>query len=265
MEIPKIWLWTWQNEWESCSYMVTEALNMWYTHIDTAQIYGNEEEVWKWIQESSANREDFFLTTKAWMDNFPYDKVISSTEESLQKLWTDYVDLLLMHWPSDKYDHKETLDAMMKLQQDWKVKNIWVSNFPTAELEEAINHTNWNIYCNQIEYHVYLSQQIVEDYCKKHWVYVTAYSPLARGKIFDDEILNEIAEKHWKTVSQISLKWLRQVHDAVVIPKTTSIERAKQNLEIENFSLDEEDIEKINNLPKDKRLIDPPFAPKWDN
>lgn len=265
MQIPTLWIWTWKNEWVSCQNIVKEALSMGYTHIDTAQIYWNEEEVGEWTKQSWVSRESFFLTTKVWIDKFSYEWVITSVEESLRKLWTDFIDLLLLHWPQDEYSHKNALDGMMKLKQDWKIKELWVSNFNIKYLEEAINHTWWDIYNNQIEQHIYLPQSNLTDFCKQNNISVTAYSPLAHWHVFKDQVLSDIANKYNKTISQIALKWIIQTQWSIVIPKTSNIDRLKENMEIFNFEIENEDIQQLNSLPKTHRYINPPFSPTRDD
>lgn len=264
MEIPKIWIWSRKKTWKECYKLIKNALEIWYKHIDTAQIYNNEEEVGKAINDFWINRENLFITTKIRIDNYWYEQTLFSVEKSLEKLQTDYIDLLLMHWPTNQEEHKQTLKAMTKLKNEWKVQKIGVSNFNIKQLEKAIEYTNNQIYTNQIEHHVYLGQQKMQNFCSKNKIKITAYSPLWHWHILKDKTLEKIAQKHWKTISQIALKRLSQVHKNIIIPKSSDPKHLKENLNIQNFKLDQKDIEEIQKLPKTYRYINPPFAPEWD-
>lgn len=266
MEIPKIWIWTRKLIWDSCVNIVKEWLEIWYTHIDTAQIYWNEKEIWKWIKESCVNRNNFFLTTKVWIKNFWYKSTINSIERSLKDLNTDYIDLVLLHWPVDKNIHIETYNALLSLKDKWKINKIWVSNFTIEYLSDLINNF-WNeIYNNQIEYHLEFVPKNIKDYCDNNNIKVSAYSPLWHWEILNNEYLKKIADEYDKTTAQIALKWLIQTQWVIIIPKTSKIENLKSNIEIFDFELSDNAIEIINdNIIKDNRIINPWFAPKWDD
>lgn len=264
MDIPKIWLWTRELTWRQCVDIVCQAIDLWYTHIDTAQMYWNESEIWKAVKSSWKDRSKLFITTKIWQWNYTYDKVIACVEESLKKLDMDYIDLLLIHWPKKKTVHHEMFKGMLKLKQQNKVINIWVSNFPIDMLEDAIDFTWSQISVNQIEYHVYLWQDRLLAYCNERWVIVEAYSPLARGRIVNDLVLIEIAKKYGKTIWQIALRYLLQVKGVVILPKSARVEHLTGNLKLFDFVLDDVDIKKIDQLPKNIRILNPWFGPKWD-
>lgn len=264
INIPQIWLWTWQTVWNQCKEIIELAINIWYNHIDTAQIYWNEKEVWVWIKNSKINREKIFITSKVRISNFGFKKTIESTENSLKLLWVDYIDLMLLHWPQTKDLHKSSLDWLMKLQSEWKIKYIWVSNFNIDFLEDAQNHTWWQIFVNQFEFHLYLYQEKLVNFCKKNNIIIEAYSPLCSGKTKDDIQLQKIWEKYWKTKFQVMLKRLIQRFDCVILPKSTKLEHLNQNLEIKDFMLDQDDFQLIEKLPKDRRFLNPPFSPKRD-
>lgn len=263
MNIPKIGLGTRNLLWDQCEYIVEKAIEIGYNHIDTAQIYWNEEYVGNWIRNSRINRENIFLTTKIWVDNLKKSKVISSFDESLSKLKIDYLDLILIHWPTNLENHHEVLDILMELQSLWKVKNIWVSNFNLTQLLDAQKYTWWKIYNHQFEFHAFLLQEKNLEACKENNIIVTAYSPLSHWHL-KSPVLEKIAQKYDKSVAQVWLKRLVQVHDAVVIPKTSNPLRLVENKSIFDFELDKDDIDQINSLPKKYRYINPYFSPKWE-
>lgn len=260
-EIPQLGLWTWWLDWESCIDVVKSGLKIWYLHLDTAEHYHNEQFVGKWRIFSEKNRENFWLTTKIWIDD--YKRLPSAFEESLVRLQTDYVDLLLLHRPTTLEQHKQLLDQMMKFQDQWKIKQIWVSNFTLSQLEHAWEYTNGRIYTNQIEYHPCLGQEIIKSFCDEKWIKITAYSPLGHGNLLKNQTLISIADKHWVSVAQVCIAWLLQQW-CVVIPKASTRERLQDNFDAQKLVLDTEDLEIIAQLPKDHRYINPPFAPKWD-
>jgi 2,5-diketo-D-gluconate reductase B len=264
LTIPALGFGTWQLTGDKCVEAVKKALEIGYRHIDTAQIYDNEAEVGKAIKESGIDRHAIFLTTKIWFTNFKKDDVRKSFEESLKKLQTDYVDLLLVHWPNPDVELKETLEAMQALKEEGKVKAIGVSNFPVALMKQAVEELKFEIACNQVEYHVLLNQKPVLEYTQAHDMILTAYSPLARGNLEDNAELGMIAGKHNKTVSQIALRWLIQQKNVVAIPKASSEEHIRKNFQIFDFELDQEDIDTINQLNGSQRFINPDIAPEWD-
>ncbi|MFP4038514.1 MAG: aldo/keto reductase [Candidatus Nanohaloarchaea archaeon] len=249
---------TWQNTGDQCRKSVEHALNIGYRHIDTAQAYDNEEHVGVGIKASNVDREDIFLASKVWTSNLMPSNVVSSTEESLQKLGTEYVDLMYIHWPSGDYQGKETLEALQSLKQKGLVKNIGVSNFEVPQIEEALDHVD--VYANQIEMHPLLPQHEIREFCEENGVEAVAYSPLARGEVFNIKEIQEVAEKHGVSEAQVSLAWIME-KGATPIPKASTEEHIEDNLKIRKLELDEEDIEKINSIRGEERMIDPEFAP----
>jgi 2,5-diketo-D-gluconate reductase B len=260
-EVPALGYGTWMLEGAECRTGVERALDLGYRHVDTAQIYGNEAEVGHALQASPVDRGDIFLTTKVWNDNLAPDDVRSSTEESLRKLATDYVDLLLIHWPVRVDILERSLDAMVELREQGKVRHIGVSNFAPSQVERAMEHTP--IFCNQVEYHPYLSQEALRALASKHDFMLTAYSPLARGDVLEDPVLGEIAEAHGKSRAQVVLRWLVDQDHVSAIPKATSVEHIRANIEIFDFELTEADRERIEDLDRNERVIDP-FALDWE-
>lgn len=263
--MPALGFGTWKLTGDQCIDSVDFALNNDYRHIDTAQIYENEAEVGKGIKKSGVARENIFLTTKVWRDNFTGKRVMDSVNESLKKLQTDYVDLLLVHWPFPEVSIKELVEGVMAAQVEGKARLIGVSNFTVAQMTEALKISGGKICNNQVEYHAYLSQKPVLDFTQKNDMVLTAYSPIARGKVLDDAVLKEIGLKHGKSAGQVALRWLVQQDGVAAIPKSATPENIKNNLNIFDFELDEEDMKKIMALGSPKgRQVDPDFAPKWD-
>lgn len=258
--IPAMGLGTWKMRGKECVESVRSALDMGYRHIDTARMYGNEEEVGKAVKNSGIDREDIFITTKIQPSNLDHDSLKENTDDSLRRLQTDYVDLLLIHWPNEAIPVQESLRAMHELKGDGKIKQIGVSNFTVDLLEEAIDVAP-DIVCNQVEMHPYLKQKELVDFCQENDLILTAYSPLARGDTIGDEVLGEIGEKHNKTEAQVALRWLIQQENVVAIPKASREKHRKENLGVLGFELDGEDMRKISVIKKRTRKIDPPFSP----
>jgi 2,5-diketo-D-gluconate reductase B len=263
-KMPALGFGTWQLNDERCYQAVATAIEIGYRHIDTAQAYENEAEVGRAIEASGVARAEIFLTTKLWMSNFGKARVAASLEESLDKLRTDHVDLLLMHWPNPDVPLEETLEAMRQLVQAGKVAHIGVSNFPVALLREAVEKCEAPIYCNQVEYHALLSQRPVLDYARQHDMIVTAYSPLARGRLAKHETLLAIGRKYEKTASQVALRWLIQQDGVAAIPKAASAQNARANFDIFDFNLSAEEMKMITELGGNQRFVNPGFAPVWD-
>jgi 2,5-diketo-D-gluconate reductase B len=243
--IPNLGLGTWQNTGESCTRAVETALEVGYRHIDTAQVYGNEEQVGEGIARADVPREDIFLTTKVWRSNLGYDDVLESTRESLNKLGVDYVDLLLIHWPHPRVSVSETLEAMATLQDDGLVSHIGVSNFTASQLQNAIDVAESPVIADQVLYNPLKDQSAVRNVCLDHDIALTAYSPLARGGVLDDDVLEEIADAHGKSAAQVSLRWLLQQENVVAIPKATSRDHIEANFEVFDFSLADEEMQRI--------------------
>jgi 2,5-diketo-D-gluconate reductase B len=242
-QVPSLGLGTWRLSGQECIRAVERALALGYRHIDTAQIYANEDEVGRAIQNSGVNHEEIFLVTKVWTSSFSYDDVIRSTHESLKKLQTEYVDLLLMHWPNPSVPLEETLGAMRELQEEESVKHVGVSNFPPSMVEEATEHAQ--VFCNQVEYHPYRAQEELLEQAKEMDYLLTAYSPVAGGAAVNDATLREIGKAHGKTAAQVALRWLIQQEKVAAIPKAASEDHLRSNLDIFDFELSDEETERI--------------------
>lgn len=247
-KVPSLGLGTYRLTGEACERAVERGLQVGYRHLDTAQMYGNEAEVGRGIEDSGVDRGEIFLTTKVWPSDFTHDRVISKTRESLKKLGTDYVDLLLMHWPGDGVPLGQTLGAMRELQEEGGVLHIGVSNFSPSLVEEATEHAE--ILCNQVQYHPYRDQNTLRDQAQKLDYLLTAYTPLSRGGVQDDATLREIGEAHNKTATQVALRWLVQQDKVSAIPKATSEEHLKENLDVFDFELSEEEMDRISSLSR---------------
>ncbi|MFB6214178.1 MAG: aldo/keto reductase [Candidatus Nanohaloarchaea archaeon] len=260
-QVPALGFGTWQLEGKECYRGVMDALEIGYRHIDTAQAYGNEEEVGRAIEESDVSRENIWLTTKIWRDNLDRENLRRSVEESLEKLRTNYVDLLLIHWPFPEIDLEEVIEEMEELVEEGKALHIGVSNFTPEQVEEAQQLSSVPLFTDQVEYHPFLDQGEVLEACREHRMMLTAYSPLARGDVVEDETLEEIGEKYGKTSAQVALRWLVQQEGVAAIPKASSGEHRRQNFDIFDFELDEAEMERINGLSRNDRKVDPSFGP----
>ena len=260
--VPALGFGTWQLKGDAATDSVLDALDIGYRHLDTAQIYKNEAEVGRALAESAVPREDVFLTTKVWRDQLAPDAVRLSTEESLDKLGTDYVDLLLVHWPNDAVRLEETLEAFLSLREQGRTRLIGVSNFPPALVERALNVVP-DLACNQVEHHVFLGQQALREVAREHGMMLTAYSPLAQGQVLADETLKRIGEAHGKSAGQVALRWLVQHERTAAIPKASSHRHRQANFEIFDFALSGREMAEIDGLEKSRRLVDPGFAPAW--
>ncbi|MFB6269032.1 MAG: aldo/keto reductase [Halobacterium sp.] len=261
--MPMLGLGTWQNDDpEQCVESVRTALEMGYRHIDTAQAYGNEEAVGRGIAEADVPREDVFLATKVWIDSLGHDDVIRTTEESLERLGVESVDLLYVHWPAGEYDAEDTLPAFQELVDDGLVDRIGVSNFEPRHLDEARDVLGDDPFANQVEMHPLLPQEELREYADGRDLELVAYSPLARGDVFDVPEIQAVADKHDVSGAQVSLAWLRE-KGVTSIPKATGEAHIRDNFDSLAVDLDDEDVAKIDGFDRRNREVDPDFAP-WN-
>ena len=243
------------KDYKDLDLSVKTALEIGYRHIDTASFYENEEALGKIIKESNVNRDDLFLATKLWNTDHGYEKTLNAFNYSLKKLKTDYVDLYLIHWPNP--NHKETWRAMEKLYRAGYIKAIGVSNYKVHHIKELTDNFEITPAVNQIEFHPELVQTELMDFCKNEKIQIEAWSPLMRGKIFGIELFKELSEKYNKSISQIVLRWDIQMGTST-IPKSIKPERIKENSEIFDFVLSDEDMKKISSLNINKRISHDP-------
>jgi 2,5-diketo-D-gluconate reductase B len=263
-KIPALGLGTWNLRGEECQRCVAHALELGYRHIDTAAAYDNEEDVGAAISASKVDRRDIFLVTKVGRDNLSADRLGRSTESSLRRLRTDYLDLLLIHWPSPSVPLTETIEALLELRSSGKILNMGVSNFPTRLLGLAIEMSADSLLTNQVEYHPFLFQEAVHKYLRARDMILTAYCPLARGKVMEDPVILAIAAKHGRSPAQVTLRWLLDQDKVAAIPKAATAQHRCANLQIFDFSLDDVDREKIDALRGAYRIADYSWSPDWD-
>lgn len=261
LEMPKLGFGTWALKGADCARAVAEAIGLGYRHIDTAEMYDNEEPVGQGIRDGGVPRESLFVTTKVWWTNLANPE--AALAASLNRLRLDYVDLFLIHWPNQAIPLAPTLAAMEVLKEDGRVRAIGVANFPAALLREAVA-TGAPIACNQVEYHVMLSQEPVLRVARTHDIAVTAYSPLGKGGLADDAALAAIGKRHGVTGAQIALAWLLEQDRVAAIPKSGRVENMRANLAALDIRLTDQDRAEIAALPKSRRFVNPSWAPAWD-
>ncbi len=262
--IPAIGLGTWDLAGRTCAEVVEQALRLGYRHIDTAEMYGNEREVGEGLRASRIRRDDVFITTKVWQDHLAPAEFERATKESLGRLRLPNVDLLLIHWPSPRVPLAETIGPLCRMRQAGFTRHIGISNFTVPLIEEAVRLSTEPLVTNQIEWHPYLDQSKVVAACRRHGLAVTAYSPIARGRVGGDARLKSIGMHHRKTAAQVSLRFLIQ-EGAIVIPRTARRERLEENMAIFDFELDPAEMKEIRALANRRgRVIDWSGAPSWD-
>ncbi len=262
--IPAIGLGTWELRGNVCARIVERALSMGYRHVDTAEAYDNEREVGEGLRASGVTRADVFVTTKVWSDHLAPREFERATKESLTRLRLSELDLLLIHWPSTSIPLAETMGALCRMKSAGLTRHIGVSNFTVALVADAVRLATEPLVVDQIEWHPFIDQSKVRAVCRRYGLAVTAYSPIARGRIAGNDVIERIAAAHGKTAAQVSLRFLIQ-EGAIVIPRTSRPERLAENLAIFDFVLDEQEMEDIRALANpDGRIVDWSGAPAWD-
>ncbi len=246
--------------------MIPAALKGGFRHIDTAQIYRNEEEVGECVAVSGIPRSEVFITTKVWVANYPESRFAASVDESLRKLRSDYIDLLLLHWPHESVPLAEQIGLLNETVRMGKVRHIGVSNFNRRLLEQAVGLSAVPLVTNQFEYHPYLNQSRIIDATRKAGLAVTAYCAMAVGRVLTDPTIAEIAESHGRSIPQVVLRWLIQQDGVVALSRTTNPGRIAENLAVVDFELREDEMAAIQTLARpNSRIVDPPgLAPAWD-
>ena len=264
IRLPRLGLGTFRMQGDVCRAAVEGALSLGYRHIDTAAMYGNEDAVGAAIAAAGVARQDLHVTTKVWHDNLAPDAIRRSLDASLTKLRLDSVDLFMVHWPAREMDLPAIFETLARLRTEGRIRAIGVCNFTLALLRTTIERLGAPIAVNQIEYHALLDQTPVRTYLAGHGIPVVAYCPLAQGALADHPELTAIGRKHDASPAQVALKWLLDQDRVGAIPKAQRPESQQANLDALKLTLDDEDRRVIAALPKDRRMVNPPFAPAWD-
>lgn len=256
-DVPAIGLGTWQLEGDECYDVVRTALELGYRHVDTAQLYENEAAVGRAIADSDVDRDDLFLVTKVHPGNAKAEAVVESTRESLDRLGTDYVDLLLLHWPRPLVSFSRTAEGFARLREERAIRHAGVSNFRTWRLKRAVEKSPIPLLANQVRLHPFYTHRKLRRYARETDTLVTAYSPLAHGALVDEGVLADVGQTYDKTATQVALRWATQFPNVVAIPKSTDRNHLRQNLEIFDFTLSREEHERITrpSLLKTARLF----------
>ena len=267
-EMPALGLGTYQLRGDAARQAVAQSLDIGYRHLDTAQIYDNEAAVGAGLRDAGVDRDAVFLTTKVWHTALGHADVLRTTDESLARLGVDHVDLLLVHWPTPDVELAETLDAFQEVRAAGKARLIGVSNFPAPMLRRALELVP-DLVCDQVEHHPFLGQSAILDVVRERTadgapMVLTAYSPVAQGQVFRDETIRGIADAHGADPAQVALAWLLGQDRVVAIPRSSSAEHRASNLAAAELRLTDEDRARLDALPKDRRIVDPDFAPDWN-
>lgn len=260
--IPKLGFGTWRLSGRDCEEGVADALAAGYRHVDTAAMYGNEEEVGRGLRAAGVDRGEVWLTTKVWPDDLQPERVRGSLARSMRALGTDYVDLFMIHWPNPRVPLAATLEAMSELRDEGRARELGVSNFTSTQFREALDLAR--VIVNQVEYHPFLDQSAVLEVCRERDVELTAYRPLFKGAALEDPVIVEIAAAHGATPAQVTLAWLTGQERVSAVPKASSPERRRENLAALELELSAEERSRIDALPKDRRAVDTQWSPDWD-
>jgi diketogulonate reductase-like aldo/keto reductase len=264
--IPAIGFGTYGMERKDMLRMIPAALEGGFRHIDTAQIYRNELEVGECTVSSGISRSELFITTKVWVANYPERRFAASVDESLKNLRTDYIDLLLLHWPHDGVPLADQIGLLNDTVKLGKVRHIGVSNFNRQLLDQAIRLSAAPLVTNQFEYHPYLNQSLLADATRKAGLAVTAYCAMAVGRVLGDPTIAEIAANHGRSIPQVVLRWLLQQSNVIALSRTTNPDRINENLAVFDFELGEDEMAAMQTLARpNSRIVNPPgLAPAWD-
>lgn len=247
LSMPILGCGTWRVDSLECYGAVRRALDLGYRHIDTAVAYDNEAAVGRAIATSDVPREDVFVTTKVkgYPNYLSHDAFLQAARGSLERLGLEYVDLLLVHWWHPDGDMAGTCAAMDELVESGDARAVGVSNFSVPRMERALDYLDAPLLTNQIEYHAYRNREDVRAFCLDHGIVLTAYSPLAEGRLVDDGLLASIGARYGKSAAQVALRWLVQQEGVVTIPKATAAEHQRENLEIFDFALTPDEMRRI--------------------
>jgi len=260
-ELPTVGVGTWELDGDTVQGSVRAGLDAGYGHVDTAEGYFNEAEIGAVLDEY--DREDVFLTSKVLPKHLAYESVIEACEASLDRLGTDYLDLYLVHWPNPAVSIRETMDAMAHLHEEGLVKNVGVSNFSAYQLSAAQHVSDVPIAVNQIEFHPWFQRPDLLTYCRETDTVVEAAAPLARTDVFEDEVVQELADEHEKSPAQIVLKWAIE-RDVVVLPRSSSPDHVRENLDLFDWDLPASDLERLDDRDRNYPVYDTP-ANDWSD
>ena len=264
LSLPRLGLGTFRMQGDVCRSAVESALALGYRHIDTAEMYGNEDAIGAAIAASRIARGNLHVTTKVWNENLAPDAIRRALNASLKKLKLDCVDLYLVHWPAKNMDLPAMFETLLKLKEEGRTRAIGVANFNIALLKTVVEEIGAPIACNQVEYHVMLDQTRLRQFLTAKSIPLVAYCPLAQGRVASDPALAAIGRKHNATAAQVALKWLLDQDGVAAIPKASRRESQQANLDALKVKLDDADRKAIAALPKDRRCVNPGFAPAWD-
>ena len=265
LTMPALGLGTWPLKGAECEAAVESALGLGYRHIDTAEMYGNEVEVGAAIGRSAVPRGEIFLTTKIWYDKPDGASFRAAFQQSLERLQQPYVDLLLIHWPSPELNLASVLTALADIHAEGLARAVGVSNFPSALLKQALALDIAPIACLQVEQHAMLSQQKLLDITQPAGIVLASYTPLGKGEVLKHPVLKDIAARHDATPAQVALAWLLAKPLVAAVPKAASAARQAENLGAAAITLSTQELAAIAALPKDRRFVNPAFAPEWDS
>jgi 2,5-diketo-D-gluconate reductase B len=265
-EIPALGFGTWPMRGETCARIVSAGLKVGYRHIDTAQGYENEDAVGEGMRAAGIPREDIFIATKVHPDRTSESLLVASVEDSLRRLGTDYVDLLIPHWPNPKVPVAETIRALCDAKRRGLTRHIGLSNYTIALVEEAHSAATEPLVAAQVEYHPFLDQTKMLAELRRRGMAIIAYCPLALGRVADDPTIKSIATAHRKTAAQVALRWLLRQDKVVAIPKTANTARLSENFEVFDFDLTGHETERIDALrrPGPHLVNEPAWVPVWD-
>jgi 2,5-diketo-D-gluconate reductase B len=264
ISLPRLGLGTYRMQGDVCRAAVESALALGYRHIDTAEMYGNEDAIGEAIASAGLARKELHVTTKVWVENLAPDAIRRALDASLSKLKLEAVDLYLVHWPSRSMNLADVFETLLKLKEEGRTRAIGVANFTLKLLKTTVEEIRAPIACNQIEYHVMLDQSKVKAYLDAKRIPLIAYCPLAQGRAASDETLVRIGKKHNASAAQVALKWLLDQDNIAAIPKASRKESQEANLDALKIALDDDDRKAIARLPKDRRFVSPGFGPDWD-
>ncbi|MEW5423143.1 aldo/keto reductase [Amorphus sp. 3PC139-8] len=263
--IPTLGFGTWPLKGGDCERMVTAALGAGFRHLDTAEMYDNEDAVGRGLKAASVPRDQVFVTTKVWHTHLRDGQLQHAAEESLKRLGLDYVDLYLIHWPSPEVSVQEAIGALNEVKTRGLARAVGVANFNVKLIEEAVAASEAQLATNQVEYHLHLDQTPVLEACRRHGLSLTAYAPIGRGKVLDEPEVKAIAADHGRTPAQVALRWLIQQEGVIAIPKTGSLDRLAENLGTLEFSLSDEEMARLFKLARpDGRMVRMGVEPEWD-